>query len=101
MSYAVQRFRYRDGWSRIDGVQMKAISDSFYKSRLCDMAVVLAEQFGHELPEGLKRWKEKNRKFDEKLEPTLAETANAKKTGISAEASACCSKIRRSGSPRR
>lgn len=71
-------------WSRIDGVQMKAISDSFYKSRLCDMAVALAEQFGHELPEGLKRWKEKNRRFEEKLEPSLAETANAKKTGISA-----------------
>ncbi|MFV0411152.1 MAG: relaxase/mobilization nuclease domain-containing protein [Paracoccus sp. (in: a-proteobacteria)] len=72
-------------WSRIDAESMKAIPDSFYKARLCDMAVVLAEQFGHELPEGLKRWKEKNRKFDEKLEPTLAETANEKKTGVSAE----------------
>lgn len=70
-------------WSRIDAAQMKAIPDSFYKAKLCDMAVILAEKFGHDLPEGLKAWKEKNRQFDDKLEPTLGETANAKKTGIS------------------
>lgn len=72
-------------WSRIDAAQMKAIPDSFYKAKLCDMAVILAEKFGHDLPEGLKAWKEKNRQFDDKLEPTLGETANAKKTGISPE----------------
>lgn len=72
-------------WSRIDTAEMKAIRDSFYKAKLCDMAVILAEKFGHDLPEGLKAWKEKNRKFDDKLEPTLGETANEKKTGISAE----------------
>ncbi len=72
-------------WSRIDAASMKAIPDSFYKARLCDMAIVLAERYGHELPEGLKRWKEKNLQFDEKLEPSLGETANAKKTGINPE----------------
>lgn len=72
-------------WSRIDAASMKAIPDSFYKCKLCDMAVVLAEKFGHELPEGLKQWRDKNRKFDEKLEPSLAETVNAKKTGITPE----------------
>ncbi len=72
-------------WSRIDAAQMKAIPDSFYKAKLCDMAVILAEKFGHDLPEGLKAWKEKNRQFDDKLEPTLGEMANAKKTGISPE----------------
>tara|TARA_R100000935_G_C2836813_1_gene168563 strand:- start:417 stop:2063 length:1647 start_codon:yes stop_codon:yes gene_type:complete len=72
-------------WSRIDGMEMKAIPDSFYKAKLCDMAIVLAEKFGHELPEGLKQWRDKSRQFDEKLEPSLAETANAKKTGITPE----------------
>ncbi len=72
-------------WSRIDASEMKAITDSFYKSKLCDMAVVLAERFGHELPEGLKQWRDKNRKFEDKLEATLAENVNAKKTGISPE----------------
>ena len=72
-------------WSRIDASEMKAIPDSFYKSKLCDMAVVLAERFGHELPEGLKQWRDKNRKFEDKLEATLAENVNAKKTGISPE----------------
>lgn len=72
-------------WSRIDAAEMKAIPDSFYKAKLCDMAVILAEKFGHDLPEGLKAWKEKNRQFDDKLEPTLGETANAKKTGITPE----------------
>lgn len=65
--------------------EMKAIPDSFYKSKLCDMAVVLAEKFGHELPEGLKQWRDKNRQFGDKLEPSLAETAGAKKTGITPE----------------
>ncbi|WP_065331627.1 relaxase/mobilization nuclease domain-containing protein [Tritonibacter mobilis] len=85
-------FHIKDGrehchvvWSRIDGANMKAIPDSFYKAKLCDMSVALAEKFGHDLPEGLKRWKEKNRKASDKLEPTLGETANEKKTGISAE----------------
>lgn len=72
-------------WSRINAAEMKAIPDSFYKAKLCDMAVILAEKFGHDLPEGLIAWKEKNRQFDDKLEPTLGETANAKKTGISPE----------------
>lgn len=72
-------------WSRIDAESMKAIPDSFYKARLCDMAVVLAEKFGHELPEGLKQWRDKNRELGDKLEPSLAETANAKKTSISPE----------------
>lgn len=72
-------------WSRIDAAEMKAIPDSFYKAKLCDMAIILAEKFGHDLPEGLKAWKEKNRQFDDKLEPTLGETANAKKTGITPE----------------
>lgn len=72
-------------WSRIDGMEMKAIPDSFYKAKLCDMAIVLAEKFGHELPEGLKQWRDKNREFGDKLEPSLAETAGAKKTGITPE----------------
>lgn len=72
-------------WSRIDASEMKAIPDSFYKSKLCDMAVVLAEKFGHELPEGLKLWRDKNRELGDKLEPSLAETVNAKKTGITPE----------------
>ena len=79
------REHYHVVWSRIDAESMKAIPDSFYKARLCDMAVVLAEKFGHELPEGLKQWRDKNRELGDKLEPSLAETVNAKKTGIAPE----------------
>lgn len=72
-------------WSRIDGLEMKAIHMAHDRRKLCDMACVLAEKFGHELPEGLKAWKDKQGFVKDKLEPTLAESAMADRTGISPE----------------
>ncbi len=72
-------------WSRIDGMEMKAIHMAHDRRKLCDMAVELSEKFGHELPEGLKAWKEKQAQKKDALEATLAEKANEQKTGISPE----------------
>ncbi len=72
-------------WSRINGLEMKAIHMAHDRRKLCDMACVLAEKFGHELPEGLKAWKDKQGFVKDKLEPTLAESAMADRTGISPE----------------
>lgn len=72
-------------WSRIDGLEMKAIHLAHDRRKLCDMAVQLAEQYGHELPEGLKAWKKREQFKKEKLEATLAENAQAKKSGITPE----------------
>ena len=59
-------FHIKDGrehchvvWSRIDGSEMKAIHMAHDRRKLCDMAVHLAEQYGHELPDGLKTWKQR------------------------------------------
>ena len=72
-------------WSRIDGTEMKAIHMAHDRRKLCDMAVRLAEQYGHELPEGLKAWKQREQFKKDKLEATLAENAQQKKSGITPE----------------
>lgn len=72
-------------WSRIDGIEMKAIHLAHDRRKLCDMAVQLAEQYGHELPEGLKAWKKREQFKKEQLEANLAENAQAKKTGVTPE----------------
>jgi hypothetical protein len=72
-------------WSRIDAAQMRAISLSFYKAKLCDLACELAHDFGHRLPPGLKAWEEKRKLEKDRLEPTLAEAAQQKKSGLSAD----------------
>ena len=82
-------FHIKDGrehchvvWSRIDGTEMKAIHMAHDRRKLCDMAVRLAEQYGHELPEGLKAWKQREQFKKDKLEATLAENAQQQKSGI-------------------
>jgi len=72
-------------WSRIDGLEMKAIHLAHDRRKLCDMAVQLAEKHGHELPEGLKAWKKREQFKKEQLEANLAENAQTKKTGITPE----------------
>lgn len=72
-------------WSRIDGIEMKAIHLAHDRRKLCDMAVQLAEKHGHELPEGLKAWKKREQFKKEQLEATLGENAQTKKTGITPE----------------
>ena len=70
-------------WSRIDVDRMKAVHLSHDRSRLMDCAVQLARKFGLELPPGLKAWEENSRTFEkDKLDPSLAEKAQAKKSGI-------------------
>lgn len=72
-------------WSRIDAAKMKAIPMSHDHRKLCDLACELARRFNLELPPGLKAW-EKDQPFrKEKLEPTLAEKAQALDTGITPE----------------
>ncbi|MFC2966853.1 relaxase/mobilization nuclease domain-containing protein [Acidimangrovimonas pyrenivorans] len=85
-------FHIKDGrehahvvWSRIDALDLKAIHMAHDRRKLCDMAVQLAEQYGHELPEGLKAWKQREQFKKEKLEASLAERAQQKKTGITPE----------------
>ncbi|MEI4195902.1 relaxase/mobilization nuclease domain-containing protein [Roseovarius sp. E0-M6] len=85
-------FHIKDGrehchvvWSRIDGAEMKAIHMAHDRRKLCDMAVHLAEQYGHELPEGLKAWKQREQFKKDRLEATLAENAQQKKSGITPE----------------
>src|SRR6056297_224036 len=85
-------FHIKDGrehchvvWSRIDGAEMKAIHMAHDRRKLCDMAVHLAEQYGHELPDGLKAWKQREQFKKDKLEATLAENAQQKKSGITPE----------------
>lgn len=72
-------------WSRINGIEMKAIHLAHDRRKLCDMAVQLAEKHGHELPEGLKAWKKREQFKKEQLEATLGENAQTKKTGITPE----------------
>lgn len=85
-------FHIKDGrehchvvWSRIDAAEMKAIHMAHDRRRLCDMAVKLAEHYGHELPDGLKAWKQREQFRKDKLETTLAENAQQKKSGVSPE----------------
>lgn len=68
--------------SKIDAVAMKAIHMAFDHSKLCDCACDLAHEFGFELPQGLRDWEQKNRERFEKIEPSQAENAIAKDTGI-------------------
>lgn len=82
-------FHVKDGrehchvvWSRIDAGKMRAIHMAHDHRRLCDLSCELAHKFGLDLPPGLQAWEKKQRFKKEKLEPTLAENAQAKKTGI-------------------
>lgn len=69
-------------WSRIDIERMRAIQLSFDHSRLMDMACELSHKFGFELPAGMKAWEAGQAFEKDKLEPTLAEKAQADETGI-------------------
>lgn len=69
-------------WSRIQVETMRAIPMSHDHRKLCDLACDLAHRFGHELPPGLKAWEKKERFEKQKLDPTLAERAQAQKSGI-------------------
>lgn len=69
-------------WSRIDIERMRAIQLSFDHSRLMDMACELSRKFGFELPAGMKAWEAGQAFEKDKLEPTLAEKAQADETGI-------------------
>ena len=82
-------FHVKDGrehchvvWSRIDIERMRAIQLSFDHSRLMDMACELSHKFGFELPAGMKAWEAGQAFEKDKLEPTLAEKAQAEETGI-------------------
>jgi hypothetical protein len=61
---------------------MRAIQLSFDHSRLMDMACELSHKFGFELPAGMKAWEAGQAFEKDKLEPTLAEKAQADETGI-------------------
>jgi hypothetical protein len=82
-------FHVKDGrehchvvWSRIDIEKMRAIQLSFDHSRLMDMACELSRKFGFELPAGMKAWEAGQAFEKDKLEPSLAEKAQADDTGI-------------------
>jgi hypothetical protein len=82
-------FHVKDGrehchvvWSRINIEKMRAIQLSFDHSRLMDMACELSHKFGFELPAGMKAWEAGQAFEKDKLEPTLAEKAQADETGI-------------------
>ena len=72
-------------WSRIDIENMRAIHMSYDHSRLMDLSCELARKFGFDLPQGLRNWEARQRQEKEKLEPTLAEKAQAEATGITPE----------------
>src|SRR3546814_20847592 len=64
---------------------MQAIHMAHDHRRLCDLSCELAHKYGLDLPPGLKAWEKKQRFEKEKLEPTLAENAQEKQTGIAPE----------------
>lgn len=72
-------------WSRIDADKMKAVHMAHDRRKLMDMACELAHKYGLDLPPGLQAWEKKQKFEKEKLEPTLAEKAQADETGISSE----------------
>jgi len=81
-------------WSRIDVENMRAIHLAHDKRKLMDMACELANQYGLDLPPGLKAWEAKQQFDKNGLEPTLAEKAQQDQTGITpdqrrAEITAC------------
>ncbi|MCB9959702.1 MAG: relaxase [Rhodospirillaceae bacterium] len=85
-------FHVKDGrehahavWSRIDGVQMQAVHMAHDRRKLCDMACRLADKFGHELPDGLKAWRDKTGFEKQALEPSFADAAMQARTGTSPE----------------
>lgn len=72
-------------WSRINVDQMRAVHMAHDRRRLMDLAVELSHKFGLAMPPGLKAWEQKQKYEREKLDATLAEKAQAGKTGISPE----------------
>jgi len=85
-------FHVKDGrehchvvWSRIDVDKMKAVHMAHDRRKLMDLACQLAEKYGLDLPPGLKAWEEKQKHEKNKLEPSLAEKAQAEQTGITPE----------------
>jgi hypothetical protein len=85
-------FHIKDGrehchvvWSRIDANAMKAVPMNHDHRRLMDMSCKLARQYGLKLPPGLEAWEAKQKFKKDRLEPSLAEAAQEKDTGVSAE----------------
>lgn len=85
-------FHIKDGrehchvvWSRIDANAMKAVPMNHDHRRLMDMSCKLARQYGLKLPPGLEAWEAKQKFKKDTLEPSLAEAAQEKDTGVSAE----------------
>ncbi|HMQ92844.1 MAG TPA: hypothetical protein PKA33_17825 [Amaricoccus sp.] len=72
-------------WSRIDSAQMKAIHMGHDHSRLMDLACELAHKYGLALSPGLQAWEARQKRDLGKLEPTFAERAQQKNTGITPE----------------
>jgi hypothetical protein len=85
-------FHIKDGrehchvvWSRIDANAMKAVPMNHDHRRLMDMSCKLARQFGLKLPPGLEAWEAKQKFKKDRLEPSLAEAAQERDSGISAD----------------
>jgi hypothetical protein len=85
-------FHVKDGrehahvvWSRTNTETMRAIHMSHDRRRLCDLACDLAQRYGLSLPPGLEAWKAKQAQDRRKIEPTLAEKAQAEATGLTPE----------------
>ena len=85
-------FHVKDGrehahvvWSRTNVETMRGVHMSHDRRRLCDLACDLAERYGLSLPPGLEAWKAKQAQDRQKIEPTLAEKAQAETTGLTPE----------------
>lgn len=72
-------------WSRIDIDRMRAVHMAHDRRRLMDLACELSRKFGLELPPGLKAWEAKQKYERERLDPSLAEKAQAEETGVTPE----------------
>lgn len=72
-------------WSRIDVERLRAVHMAHDHRKLMDLACELARKYGLDLPPGLKAWEAQQKFEKDKLEPTLAENAQEKATGISPE----------------
>jgi hypothetical protein len=85
-------FHIKDGrehchvvWSRIDANTMRAVPMNHDHRRLMDMSCKLARQYGLKLPPGLEAWEAMQKFKKDRLEPSLAEAAQERESGISAE----------------
>lgn len=71
-------------WSRIDSSEMKAVQLSHDRQKLRAVARELAQEFGHELPEGLRNDRGA-RRFDSDAPLSAAELAVADRAGLNAD----------------